>query len=132
MATLDKAITENNIDAERIWNLVETGATPGQYANVKQSARVYITIAGAKDAITGNFLNANRVTIMPVISSAGCSGSPLFVFKGRRLRYHFCNVDGKEFADTDSQHLPRRSWLLFWKRLADLTLGPSKIGHANC
>ena len=95
MATLDKIITENCIDPSRIWNLDETGATPGKDANGKDNSRIYMTRAGAKDSRTDTFLNTNRVTMMPVISASGDMGAPLFFFKGKLLPYRVSLNNGR-------------------------------------
>lgn len=55
LATLDKIITDNSIDAERLWNLDETGATPGKDANGKKSAPAYMTRDGLKTLELGTF-----------------------------------------------------------------------------
>lgn len=109
LATVEKIVIENNIDPERMWNLDESGATPGRDANGKDKRKVYMTRAGAKDAKIGSFLNSNRVTIMPVISAAGRMTSPLFVFRDKRLPYWVKITEGSEVVETFADHLPRQS-----------------------
>ena len=109
IATLDKIITENCIDPSRIWNLDETGATPGKDANGKDNSRIYMTRAGAKDLRTGTILNTNRVTMMPMISASRDMGAPLFVFEGKRLHYCVSLNNGRSCVETYVDSLPRRS-----------------------
>ena len=80
-AIIEKIIREHQIDASRIWNCDETGATPGRDANGKQNLRVYMTRAGSRDAKIGHFLNTNRVTILPAVSANGATTPPMFVLR---------------------------------------------------
>ena len=76
-----KIIREHQIDASRIWNCDETGATPGCDANGTQNVRVHMTRAGSRDAKIGHFLNTNRVTILLAVSANGATTPPMFVLR---------------------------------------------------
>ena len=106
-ARLEKIIQEHNIDGPRIWNCDETGATPGRDANGKQTSRVYVTRAGARDAKIGHFLSTNRVTMLPAVSADGKAVPPMFVFKGSRLPYRVLFQEGIKTVQTYTDCLPR-------------------------
>ena len=80
-AVIEKMIREHAVDASRIWNCDEMGATPGRDANGKQNVRVCMTRAGSQDAKIGHFLNIKRVTILPAVSANGASTPPMFVLR---------------------------------------------------
>ena len=55
------------------------------------------------------FVRASRITVVPVISAAGETGTPLFVFKGKRMPYRHVVVDGMVRVETYAQCLPRNA-----------------------
>ena len=57
----------------------------------------------------GNFLNQNRVTILPAVSASGHVAPPLFVFKGVRVPYRVVERSGHWVTETFSDYLPRHS-----------------------
>lgn len=94
-ATLEKIISKYNIDAARIWNCDETGATPGRDANGKAHNE-----AGGRDAKVGNFVNTSHVTMLPSGSADGDQIPPMFIFKGRRLSSRVEIIGGKRIVET--------------------------------
>ena len=80
-AITKKIIREQQIDASRIWNFDETGASAGRDANGKQNVRVYMTRAGSRDAKIGHFLNTNRVKILPAVSAKAATTPPMLVLR---------------------------------------------------
>lgn len=106
-AALEKLIKELGVDPRRIWNLDETGATPGKDVNGASSSRRYLTRGGGGDMRTAEFAAISRITMMPVISAAGDSGPTLFVFKGTRLPYRNVARGGHVVAETYADYLPR-------------------------
>lgn len=106
-ATFARLVEEHNLDASRIWNLDETGGTPGKDVSGACSSRKFLRRDGSRDAKAANFSNANRSTMMPVISAAGDAGPVLFNFYGTDLPYR--NVVRGDVVRTETRfdYLPR-------------------------
>ena len=79
LANFEKLFQKYQFDAERIWNLDETGATPGKDVEGRSSSRPILRRHDSKDIKIGQFLNVHRVTAMTVISAAGKRYPTLFV-----------------------------------------------------
>lgn len=90
-----------------MWNCDEIEATPNRDANGNGSSRAYVTRGSTADAKIGNFLNSNRVTMLPAVSAAGQTAPPFFVFKGARVPYRVMERNGKRVVQTFSEVLPR-------------------------
>jgi len=109
-ATLEKIISDNNIDSSRVWNLDETGGTPGKDVVGAIKERRYLRRERhQRDIIIPEFVSSSRATVMAVVSAAGDTAPPLFVFKGARLPYRVVEEAGKEVVQTYSTFLPRGS-----------------------
>ena len=84
-ATLEKLIQKNNLDAERNFNLDESGITPERDMHGITSTKRFMSRLGCRDAEMPEFRNLSRVTLMPNISASGARAPPLFLFMGSRL-----------------------------------------------
>jgi hypothetical protein len=150
-AALEKLITENGIDAERLFNLDECGATPGKDVSGQTKEKVFTRSGVRGDARMPSFVNCSRVTIVPTISAAGSCCAPLFIFKGTRLKTRVVSRSvgagpAVELTETIADLLPRNSIatcredvagmdkaiFIWWardfvKEVADLTSGGRKI-----
>ena len=80
-ATLEKLIQENNINASRVWNLDESGATLGKDVNGSSAWKRLMRRNGTRDMMIVQFKNVTRVTMMPCISAAVHCAPSLFVLK---------------------------------------------------
>ena len=86
-ASLNALVQEYGLDDEHVWNLDETGCTPGKdTTGVPRTCR-FMRQDMKKDAKMEEFRRTGRITLMPVISAAGDVGLILFVFKGTRMPY---------------------------------------------
>ena len=81
-ACIEKLVKDYNIDTARIWNLDETGGTPGRDVVSNTSVKVVTRRNSDSDVQVPEFIRTSRATVMAVINGAGDSAPPLFVFKG--------------------------------------------------
>lgn len=86
-AALDALRLEYNIDSDRVWNLDETGCSPGKDKKGKLGEKSFLRIGAHTDLRLVEFSYSHRVTMMGCVSAGGAAGPPLFVFKGSRLPY---------------------------------------------
>lgn len=105
--TLKELMLEHNIDAHRLWNLDETGSTPGRDASGNGKRRRYLRRRGELDLKLPDFVRTGRTSLMPVVSAAGDVGPPLFVFKGTSLPYRNVIENGNIVTQTYTTYLPR-------------------------
>lgn len=112
-ATLSVLIERYKFDAERIWNLDETGATPDKDVNGRSSSRRFLDRRGSQDLKIAEFRRTHRVTMLPVISAAGQLGPTLFIFKGQNMPYRKVLRGGEVLVETYADPLPRGSVLAF-------------------
>lgn len=112
-ATLSTLIERFDLDAQRIWNLDETGATPDKDVNGRSSSRRFMDRRGVQDLKIAEFRRTHRVTMLPVISAAGQNGPTLFIFKGRRMPYRQILRRGVVHTETFAELLPRGSLIAF-------------------
>eukprot|EP00171_Calliarthron_tuberculosum_P001354 IDg1354t1 len=110
-ATLGRLIEEHDLDAARIWNLDETGGTPGKDVSGAGASRRFLRRDGIVDAKIAHFANVSRSTMMPIINAAGEAGPVLFVFKGKALPYRNVLRGGSIRSETLASYLPRGAML---------------------
>lgn len=80
-ASLDKFVRENNIDASRVWNLYESGATIGKEFNGSSACKRRIRRYSTSDMKIAQFRNIIRVTTMASIRASGHCAPPVLFFK---------------------------------------------------
>lgn len=98
-----------NFAAERVWNLDETGNSPGRDARVKILQKRYMRRSSGKDAQVAGFTNTNLVTVLPCISAAGDVRPAMFIFKGTKMPFRQALVDDTITMETYDSYLPRGS-----------------------
>lgn len=108
---MEQIVSENNIDAARMWKLDEIGATPGKDVTGRVRRRCIVRRNGARDIRTPEWVRTNRSTLMPIVNADGDAAPPLFVFKRKRLTYRKIILDGKVQIETYASRLPRRAVL---------------------
>jgi len=108
-ATLKRLIEVHNFDEQRIWNLDETGSSPEKEQFGRGRRRRYVGRGTSADMRVAEFLNANRVTILPCISASGDMAPPMFVFKGKQLPFRNVVRAGEVVSETYHDHLPARA-----------------------
>ena len=108
-AVFDKLLKDNVIDARRLWNLDETGCTPGGDTAVNNKKKRYLPRHGEGDVVLPDIIYDSRVTMLPVVSADGAIDPPLFVFSGARMPYRQILVDGKVVLETILDHLPEQA-----------------------
>ena len=108
-SVLEKHISENDLDASRIFNLDEAGTTPEKDITGIAAARRLMPRPGEKDVKMPQFKKLNRVTMMPIVSAAGEAAPPLFVFKGSRVPFRTVLRAGRIVDETPISNLPLRS-----------------------
>lgn len=86
-------ILEHSLDASRIWNLEESGVTPDRNLIGSIEARRIMLRHGDGDLKLPEFARSERVTRIAVVSAAGNSGPPIFVFKGVHLSYRRVDIN---------------------------------------
>eukprot|EP00171_Calliarthron_tuberculosum_P023503 IDg23503t1 len=84
--------------------------------------RRYMRRTGAHDIKLPDFICSGRTTLMPVVSAAGSSGPPLFVFTGSHLPYRQVVVNGQISTQTYAAYLPRGACLAVRAKTVLLTL----------
>ena len=87
IAAIEDLIKKHKIDASRLANLDEAGATAEKEALEIARVRKFTTRDTSHHVRLSVFRNVSRVTIMPVIFANGEKGRPLFVFKGTKLSH---------------------------------------------
>lgn len=70
-AGLGKVFEDLGVDLSRVWNLDETGATPGKDVDVVLTTRCYLTRQGGGYISFADFKRRHRINMMPVVSAAG-------------------------------------------------------------
>lgn len=94
-----------------VWNLDETGISPGRDVRGKVRQRCFFRRDGATDVQLATFSYSDRITVLPSINAAGDLGPCLFIFKGAHLPYREVQVDGKTHVQTLSTFLPRHAFV---------------------
>lgn len=103
-------VEKYNIDANRLWNLDETGATPGIDTTGASRRKRFTRRNGASDYRLADFSRCSRASMLACISASGQAGPPLFVFKGAKLPFRdVLTKDGRVITETYATHLPRHS-----------------------
>lgn len=105
-ATLRALCEEYKLDAERVWNLDETGVTPGRDAKGKIRTFRVVRQGTASNVRVPVFFYTHRVTIMPCVSAGGPQGPSLRVFKGTRLPCRKVQVGNTRVTKSLSSFLP--------------------------
>lgn len=76
-----------SFDAQRVWNLDETGVSSGRDAKGKVRQPQFQRRGETNDAELASFTYTSRVIILPCISAASDPGPALFIFKGMNIAY---------------------------------------------
>ena len=137
---------EYALDAERIWNLDETGASPGRDANGSMRHKRFLRRNARTDVRLADFSFTKRITIMLCVSAAGACAPALLVYNGQKIPYREVLQDEKISVETLSDCLPRGSLLYarndgsgvnnesflklahhFTEHVKDLTTGDRKV-----
>ena len=114
--TLRNIVDKFNLDPARIWNLDETGSSPGRVdVGVNAAVRRYTRRNGTTDLRFPDFVSESRITMLAAVSADGDAAAPMFVFHGSTIPYQKILVDGKVVHDTYSMHLPRNSMVTMRK-----------------
>eukprot|EP00171_Calliarthron_tuberculosum_P001518 IDg1518t1 len=108
-AALARLVHDLGVDAQRVWNLDETGATPEKEVAEAASRRRFLTRGGSGDLRLPDLGSLHRSTMMPVVSAAGETGPTLFVFKGCSLPFREVVRGGSVVVETVADQLPRNA-----------------------
>lgn len=82
-STLEKMIKDNDVIEGLIFNLDEIGVTPDKDLDgFCKRCRVF-SCQETMELKNGEWAYMNRMTMMPVVSASGESGTPLFVLNDR-------------------------------------------------
>lgn len=111
IARVERLVELFHIDADRFWNLDETGSSPGRDAKGNSRQKRFMRRDGSHEARMPRYTQQSRVTLMPAVSAAGEIAPPLFVVKGKRLPFREVLVDGRVEVQTLAQMLPRGACL---------------------
>jgi len=117
-AQLEELISQYELDRYRVWNLDETGTTPGRDSNGATKERKFVRRQKGSDFKTASFKNTHRVTVMPCVNAGGEIGPTLYVFKGQKMPYREVVVGGKLVVETFATHLPRNSVVTMREKVA--------------
>ena len=104
-------VEKYSITADRMWNLDETGTTPGVDTKGETRQRRYVRRRGTREMRVPEFVRTSRATVMPVVSADGQQGPPLFIFKGKRLPFREVVVNGRVEVQTYATFLPHGACL---------------------
>ena len=116
-------IKKHNIDASRLANLDEAGATAEKEALEIARFRTFTTRDTSHQVRLPVFRNVSRVTIMPVIFANGEKGRPLFVFKGTKLSHRVVRTVRGPEKQSLADCLPRYSIVTTQEELAGVDKG---------
>jgi len=108
-SALEALKMEYGFDSSRVWNLDETGCSPGKDTNGANRKKRFLRRTGTTDFKADEFVRSNRMTIMPCISASGDMAPLLFVFKGKNLPYREVLEHGHKQVQTYDDLLPRGS-----------------------
>ena len=108
-AKLERLIADNDIDAQRLFNVDEFGITPGRDLASKTQSKRYIARGSAGDSLVGQFKYNDRINLMPVISAAGTAGPPLYVLTGKQIPYRTGLRNGRVVYETPASRLPHKA-----------------------
>lgn len=109
LAAVEFLIKKHGIDASRLANLDEAGATAEKEALGLASSKTFFPRGQSHQARILVFKNESRVTIMPDIFASGEMGRPMFVFKGTKLPHRVVERDSALYRESVVDCLPRRS-----------------------
>ena len=90
-SVLEKLISENELDASKIFNLDEAGTIPEKDITGIVAARRLMPRRGDRDVKMPQLKKLNRVTMMPLVSAAGEAAPPSFVSKGLEFHSILCS-----------------------------------------
>lgn len=122
-AQLQELERKYNLTAERVWNLDETGVSPGRDSRGKIRQPVILRRHGENDAVQAGFSYKDRITFLPSISAAGDIGPCMYIFKGTRLPFRQILVDGEVHTETLTSYLPRHSMVYMREEVASIDGG---------
>lgn len=145
-AALEKVISDNNIDEQRICNLDECGISAETDKVGRSQKKVYTLRSSRPQQKLPEFRNLDRITMMPDIFASAEYGKPLFVIKGNRIPYQTVKTcNGNEMVESLADCLPRGSiittrnetasvdknnvlrWRQFVEDIRDLTANNRKV-----
>lgn len=105
-AVFEKLVRDKAINASRLWNLDETGCTPGQDASGQPSTRGYLCRNCTDDVVLPEWVLESRITLLPVVRAKGDTGPPLLIFDGSKRPYRETLIVCEAVIFTLSSHLP--------------------------
>ena len=109
IAIFEKIVRENNIDAQRMFNLDESGITPNRNTG-RAKQKVYCTRSSRSVHLEPTFSNVDRVTLVAVVSASGQPASPFIIFQGTKLKYRRVRkVVGAVQNEHVAEYFPRQS-----------------------
>jgi hypothetical protein len=82
-ASIEAIIKDNNIDADRIFNLDEVGATPGKDVSGRSREKTFTRAEGRWQERAPEFLGVSTVTMVLAVSASGLWAPNMFIFKGK-------------------------------------------------
>ena len=106
MASIGKLIKENNISPDCIVNIDETGMSPNKDGLRSDKRKAYHTRGSRPERRSPIFRNIEHITLLPVVFANGDCGRPLFVLKGKQLKYQVVDEDTSENVETVANCLP--------------------------
>lgn len=104
----EKLVRDYHLDSTRIWNLDESGGTPGRDTSKNMTKKRYMRRDGCSNMKIPEFVRTNRYTIMAIFNASGDAAPQPFVFKANSLPYRKVLVNGVFTVKTYASHLPSR------------------------
>lgn len=92
-----------------VWNMEETGATPGREFDAPSTTRRYLTLPRSGEIRVAEFKQLHLITMIPLVNAAEDYGLTLFVFKGRALPCRSVLTGSHVVGETYADHLPRNA-----------------------
>ena len=82
---LDELVKEYSLNAECVWNLDESGGTPGRDADSSNRHRRFLPRNSVTDVHLAEFSFTKRITLMLCVSAAGSIAPTLFVYHRKKF-----------------------------------------------
>jgi hypothetical protein len=108
-ASIEKIIKDNDVDADRIFNLDEVGAAPGKDVSGRSREKTFTSAEGRGVLRAPEFLGVSRVAMVPAVSASGWRAPNMFIFKAKTLPYRVVSRCGQQVRETLADCLPRGS-----------------------
>ena len=126
----ESILSDNSIDATRVYNLEETGVTLNRDNSGRCHAKRLLRQgkASSSQIREAHFSYTHRVKIMCCVYAKGKASSLFIVIRGTEIPFRLIEVNNRWEVDYLHQFLPKGSLFTFWKEMVTLDRHKSQNG----